>query len=280
MALKDEIRLSKILGSKTILTPNQQFKYLGLNNADFITFNELCDISRKESLAKLYALRDICNHDRNKGDFNYITKIAYQERTRPVLTLLFQQCAVSDFSITETFTIPNGTFEDNDEKNKDNEDNEEKNKNNKEKKSKDKTVPAYSINSDILDYLLNTAFLRSKLDLHLVEKHRELLELFQEYIQNGPFYPDFHVYDSTGNILISSKHENFIANMDNDSILFPQGFGEINAYHQGLLVNLDSTYNPITEEIKTFVNYPDNVIGERVFIHKALLPRAYSNTEK
>ncbi|MDE5630612.1 MAG: hypothetical protein K2I70_03330, partial [Bacilli bacterium] len=76
--IKKEIRLRQILSSKTILTPNQQFKTLLLDDKDFITFNQLCDISRKETLEKLYALRDLCNIE--KPDYNLIKGIAYSEK--------------------------------------------------------------------------------------------------------------------------------------------------------------------------------------------------------
>lgn len=283
MTSKDTKRLKEILNSKTILTPNQQFKYLGLNNDDFITFNELCDISREESLAKLYALRNFCNIKLVKD--GYLKGIAYQEKIRPVLTLLFQQCVVSKFSITEKFTIPseNIIVEEEKSEDKENEINKEtsEQKENKSKKSKDIIVPAYSINSDILDYLLNTPILRSQLDKYLVENHRDLLELFKEYIKDGTFYPDFHVWDSTGLIRISSKHENFVTNRGNDSILFPEGFGEINAYFSNYWSDewdINLTYNPITEKIINQSKY--HQIGDRVFIHKALLPDAYSKSKK
>ncbi len=41
-----EKRLKQILKNDTILTPEQIFNTLGIDNKDCITFNELCDISR------------------------------------------------------------------------------------------------------------------------------------------------------------------------------------------------------------------------------------------
>ena len=283
-------RFKQILKNDTILTPEQIFTNLGIDNGDFITFDELCNLSRKETLKKLYALRDMCNLD--FANYDLIDGIAYEEGTRPNLTLLFQPCAVSKFKMTEFFDVPNDEYveqrEEKEQKKKESEeDTETEEKTDKEKtkipskKKKTETLPAYSIDADLLDYLLTTKNLSSKLDKFLIEKHRPLLELYKEYLENGTFYPDFKTCDATGNVSISSKHENYLSLGSIDSIVIPRRFGEIKVHYSDAWTTYNATYTPIEEEVIESENtsLPAG-FDDRVFIHKALLPKNYSNPQK
>ncbi len=281
----------QILKNNTILTPEQIFTNLGIDNKDFITFDELCSLSRKETLKKLYALRDMCNLDFAKYDL--IDGLAYEEGTRPTLTLLFQPCAVSRFKMTEFREVPNDVYIEQQEEKEQKKEESEEDKENKEsenkkakakfptKKKETETLPAYSINEELLDYLLTTKNLSSKLDKFLIEKHRPLLELYKEFLENGTFYPDFKTCDATGNVLISSKHENYLSLGEIDSIVIPRRFGEIKIRYSDAWTTYKATYTPIEEEIIE----SENVIlpprfEDKVFIHKALLPKNYSNPQK
>lgn len=277
MTLKDELRLNQILTNETILTPNQQFKTLLLDDNDFISFNELCDISRQETLNKLYALRDLCNID--KPDYNIIKGIAYSEKIRPVLTLLFSRDATSRY-VSETFEIPTSQIEE-EETSEENE-NDKNKENKKSRKKQTEIVPAYSIDYDTLNRLLTTKKTSSKIDEYLITKQKDLLELYKEYLDTEIFYPDFHTIDSTGNVEISSKHENYIAIGKNDSIIIPEGFGKINMQcHGKMIIGFNHTYDPNTEKTTNSSNeLVDLNFANRVFIHKALLPRNYSKTQK
>ncbi len=277
MALKDEIRMNQILMNKTVITPSQQFPTLLLNDDDFLTFNELCDISRQETLDKLYALRELCNLDR--PEYNIIKGIAYSEKIRPVLTLLFSKDATSRY-VTETFEIPREYSDEdiNQEENKD--------ANNHKRKIIDKRkpelVPAYSIDPDTLNRLLTTKKTNSQIDTYLIKNQRELLELYKEYLDNKVFYGDFITCDSTGNVSISSKHEDYLAIGKIDSLIIPNNFGEINMhYNPSYLSSFNQTYSAQTERVTNTNNEPGgSYLGERVFIHKALLPENYRKTKK
>lgn len=281
-----EKRLKQILKNDTILTPEQIFNTLGIDNKDFITFNELCDISRKETLKKLYALRDMCNLD--FANYDLVEGIAYAEKTRPILTLLFQPCAASKFKIADAITVKNVEFiepeeEDDPTRKEESEDKKEKDEKPKSKAKKkiNENLPAYSIDQDMLDYLLTTNVLRSKLDQFLIEKHRPLLELYKDFLDNGVFYPDFQTYDCTGNFKISSKHENYLSLGEIDSIIIPEKFGEINMHYNGLWTSYDATYTPITEKINNANGESiSSDYGERIFVHKALLPKNYNASKK
>lgn len=279
MSIRDEKRIREIIKSKTILTPSQQFKTLGLNDDDFISFSELCEISRQETLEKLYALRELCNVD--KPEYDIIKGIAYSEKIRPVLTLLFSRDATSRY-VTETFDIP--YYEDIKEEEENQEDiNETENKKKKTRKRKeDETVPAYSIDPDTLTRLLEMKKSSSQIDEYLIKNQRELLELYKEFLDSQVFYPDFYTCDSTGNVEISSTHENYIAIGKNDSIIIPDGFGEINMHYlDGLITSFNRTYNPRTEEVtNSSKEIVSSYLSERIFIHKALLPQNYSRTQK
>ena len=216
MALKDEIRMNQILRNKTVITPSQQFPTLLINDDDFLTFNELCDISRQETLDKLYALRELCNLDR--PEYNIIKGIAYSEKIRPVLTLLFSRDATSRY-VTETFEIPREYSDEEIEQE------ENKDANNPKRKiiakRKPELVPAYSIDPDTLNRLLATQKTNSQIDTYLIKNQRELLELYKEYLDNKVFYGDFITCDSTGNVSISSKHEDYLAIGKIDSLIIP-----------------------------------------------------------
>lgn len=277
MALKDEIRMNQILMNKTVITPSQQFPTLLLNDDDLLTFNELCDISRQETLDKLYALRELCNLDR--PEYNIIKGIAYSEKIRPVLTLLFSKDATSRY-VTETFEIPREYSDEdiNQEENKD--------ANNHKRKIIDKRkpelVPAYSIDPDTLNRLLTTKKTNSQIDTYLIKNQRELLELYKEYLDNKVFYGDFITCDSTGNVSISSKHEDYLAIGKIDSLIIPNNFGEINMhYNPSYLSSFNQTYSAQTERVTNANKEPvGSYLGERVFIHKALLPENYRKAKK
>lgn len=275
MSIRDEKRIREIIKSKTILTPSQQFKTLGLNDDDFISFSELCEISRQETLEKLYALRELCNVD--KPEYDIIKGIAYSEKIRPVLTLLFSRDATSRY-VTETFDIP--YHEDVEEVETQDEEKEKDSK--KKKRRKEETVPAYSIDPDTLTRLLEMKKSSSQIDEYLIKNQRELLELYKEFLDSQVFYPDFYTCDSTGNVEISSTHENYIAIGKNDSIIIPDGFGEINMHYlDGLITSFNRTYNPRTEEVtNSSKEIVSSYLSERIFIHKALLPQNYSRTQK
>ena len=246
-------------------------------------------MSRKETLRKLYALRDMCNLD--FANYDLIDGIAYEEGTRPNLTLLFQPCAVSKFKITEFFDVPNDEYveqrEEKEQNKKESEEDEKEDKKDKEKvkistkKKKIETLPAYSIDEDLLEYLLTTKNLSSKLDKFLIEKHRPLLELYKEFLEDGTFYPDFRTCDATGNVSISSKHENYLSLGSIDSIVIPRNFGEIKIHFGDAWTTYKATYTPIEEKVIESENtsLPAG-FDERVFIHKALLPGNYSKLKK
>lgn len=248
-----------------------------LNDDDFLTFNELCDISRQETLDKLYALRELCNLDR--PEYNIIKGIAYSEKIRPVLTLLFSKDATSRY-VTETFEIPREYSDEdiNQEENKD--------ANNHKRKIIDKRkpelVPAYSIDPVTLNRLLTTKKTNSQIDTYLIKNQRELLELYKEYLDNKVFYGDFITCDSTGNVSISSKHEDYLAIGKIDSLIIPNNFGEINMhYNPSYLSSFNQTYSAQTERVTNANKEPvGSYLGERVFIHKALLPENYRKAKK
>ncbi|MDE6292907.1 MAG: hypothetical protein K2L98_04420 [Bacilli bacterium] len=283
----DERRLKQILKNNTILTPEQIFTNLCVDDKDFITFNELCDISRKETLKKLYALRDMCNLD--FANYDLVEGIAYEEKTRPILTLLFQPCAASRFKLAETVKVPREELAEHEEEKKKKEKNAVKSEDNKEeneeskdtsKKKSNNNLPAYSIDQDMLDYLLTTKVLRSKLDQFLIEKHRPLLELYKAYLDSGVFCPDFQTCDCTGNFTITSKHEDYLSLGEIDSIIIPEKFGEVNMHYSGW-DTYDVTYNPGTEKMQNANgNNVNSDFGERVFIHKALLPKNFNVSKK
>ncbi len=277
MALKDEIRMNQILRNKTVITPSQQFPTLLINDDDFLTFNELCDISRQETLDKLYALRELCNLDR--PEYNIIKGIAYSEKIRPVLTLLFSRDATSRY-VTETFEIPREYSDEEIEQE------ENKDANNPKRKiiakRKPELVPAYSIDPDTLNRLLATQKTNSQIDTYLIKNQRELLELYKEYLDNKVFYGDFITCDSTGNVSISSKHEDYLAIGKIDSLIIPNNFGEINMhYSPSYLSSFNQTYSAQTERVTNANNEPvGSYLGERIFIHKTLLPENYRKAQK
>lgn len=276
MSIRDEKRIREIINSKTILTPSQQFKTLGLNDDDFISFSELCEISRQETLEKLYALRELCNVD--KPEYDIIKGIAYSEKIRPVLTLLFSRDATSRY-VTETFDIP---YHEDVEEVETQDEEKEKDSKKKKRRKEEETVPAYSIDPDTLTRLLEMKKSSSQIDEYLIKNQRELLELYKEFLDTQVFYPDFYTCDSTGNVEISSTHENYIAIGKNDSIIIPDGFGEINMHYlDGLITSFNRTYNPRTEEVtNSSKEIVSSYLSERIFIHKALLPQNYSRTQK
>ncbi|MDE5630502.1 MAG: hypothetical protein K2I70_02775, partial [Bacilli bacterium] len=198
------------------------------------------------------------------------------EKIRPVLTLLFSQDATSRY-VSETFEISVNQAKELEEDN-----NTEELSKSKKQKKRANVVPAYSIDPDTLDRLLNTKKTTSQIDQYLIENQQPLLKLYKEYLDAEIFYPDFFTIDSTGNFEISSKHENYIAVGNNDSIIIPEKFGNINIYYgSGMITGYNRTYNPKTEDIR---NSSDEIcnddLPERVFIHKALLPTNYRKPQK
>lgn len=238
-------KAKEFLNNPTI--PRFYYKGLALDDSEFISLKELIELEKKEVYAKLLKLRDISNSMISKDD--YVIGVNYDEQDGPKLKILLSENASREYNITQ-YTRLNGY---------------------------NKTAPSYSINEEILNYLLENKNLTSKLDLMLLKVYFDELTAFKEAIESGIFYHDYSLTDATGEIVISVEHNGYHVEEIKDSIEIPGPFGKVIAsrqYNGGY--NMDYVYRSSTEES----DYSTNIEGcgnikdahNILYLHKKLLP--------
>lgn len=227
--------------------PRFYYKGLALDDSEFISLKELIDLEKKEVYAKLLKLRDISNSMISKED--YVIGVNYDEEDGPKLKILLSDEARKEYNITQ-FTRLNGY---------------------------NNSAPSYSINKEILNYLLENKNLTSKLDLMLLKVYIDELTAFKDAIEQGIFYQDYSLRDATGEFVISVEHNGYHVEEIKDSIEIPGLFGKITAarqYNGGY--NIDYVYRSSTESFDSSTNIEGcgNIRDAHniLYLHKKLLP--------
>lgn len=301
--------IKKILNSKDIIYPHQLFRGLNLSEDDFLSLLEIFEKSRLETIQKYINIRNIGNSIIQKDGM--LQGIYYRETARPELSLLFKSSTPVDWNkrnceahsedgkeIVDSEAI-NALAEEKrlyQERNKDTLDEiasfnlpnyirTSKNGNIITQKGDqyDNIYPAYVINEEVLEYLLNSVNLGSNLDIALVRDYLDELQQFQSCLDAGFFYPDFYAIDYTGNLSIKSKHDGFIALKPNNSMNIPSEFGKITVYFNNPkgwnFLSIDYTASNDKYEISSDLRNR-YLAPERAFVHKTLLPEPYQKKLK
>ncbi len=303
--------IKAILSSKDILLPNEQFPGISLKEEDFISFEDLFEISRQETLKKYITLRDIANKMIAKDGI--IQGIAYSETDRPQLYLLFKgnyplgylselqefNKNIKEYSGEKTeIHTNNGAYFVNNELDKALKEYQSQyaevleriqgfnipykiatinGKIAKGNNEYDEKFPCYAIDEQMLGYLLNSSKISSPLELEVAKEYYDELCRYQEAIECGILYPDFDTVDYTGSLRIASRHDGLVIYEQSNVVEIPKNFGRICVYlpnnsFRSLVVDYYG-YNDTIDITSDIKNAEE--ISTRGFAHKALLPKAY-----
>ncbi len=233
----------EVLNNPTI--PRFYFKGLGLEDSDFITLRDLIELEKKEVYAKLLRLRDISNSMIDKD--SYIDGVQYSEDGEPRLNLLLSYMSENDFKVSKYTKVGKSSY------------------------------PSYSINEDVLNYLLENKNLKSKLDMMLVSDYLEELTAFKEALTDGTFYANYQLKDTSGTFDISVEHDGYHVEEVRDSIIIPDDFGKVVAsreYSGGYRLWYTFRCSNGGAEYSTNIDKTGNIrnADSVLYLHKKLLP--------
>lgn len=309
--------LKDILNSKDIIYPHELYRGLCLTEDDFICLEDLFEKCRRENLEKYLRIRNIGNSIIAKDSF--LQGIAYREINGPELKLLFKNEYPLDWNRYHELEQEIKKMEKMkksikdakmrhaiDERNEMNVKLVAFNEKNKDilsqinsfniddlvyikdgeissKEDYDSTFPAYTINEDVLYYLLNAVNLGSSLDIAIAREYFEELTAFQESLDAGLFYKDFSTVDYTGTLHIETIHDYYTALKPNNCIQPTPNFGKVIVdFDQDFTLhcfNICYTCYNGSCYIQTDLSNKEKIL-ERGFVHKALLPERYQQKKK
>lgn len=234
-----------VLNNPTI--PRFYFKGLALDDSEFIALRDLIELEKKEVYAKLLKLRDISNSMIEKDA--EVIGVEYDEKDGPKLTIMFSDHITTIYNISQTTRLQGSRV----------------------------GAPSYTINEDILNYLLANKNLKSKLDMMLVSDYIEELTAFKEALTDGTFYADYALRDTTGIFEVSVGHNGYHVEEVKDSISIPHGFGKVVAAREfsgGYGLNYSFFCSDNSANCQTNIEGTGAIrnADTTLYLHKKLLP--------
>lgn len=270
MIINGNKRLREIMKNETIIEPKDHFEGLGIPNSEFMSLGEFLDKSREETLAKLYALRELSNEVFSHDDKRSIVGVAYTENYQPTLALIFND----EFLKNKKINYERNIYIDEDQELTLDPEHPRKRSNGYTKNLF--SYPGYLINSDTLNYLLEQTNNGTVLDKLLRDEYKETLKLFKRYLDEEVFYTDIKVCDTTGCVNIDTHHHNYCVEERSDMLIFPDYFGDVTIKYSWFFREISLKYEAENNSLRGSSNLGNRgEVMERLFIHKKLLPSKY-----